>query len=148
MVSPLLEELFPGLAQGGFLHTSPADPHYNCIAWAAGDTGKWWWPTPELEDAFWPAGVAREETILAFQEAFATLGYFLCDGEELEPGFEKIALFADDQGIPSHAARQVPKGSWTSKIGELEDIEHALHDLEGTEYGTVVQILKRPLGGT
>jgi hypothetical protein len=147
MVSPLLEELFPGLAQGGFLPTSPADKCYNCIAWAAGDTGKWWWPAPELEEAFWPAGVVREETLLAFREAFATLGYFLCDGEELEPGFEKIALFADDQGIPSHAARQLPKGRWTSKIGELEDIEHALHDLEATAYGSAVLILKRLVPG-
>jgi hypothetical protein len=143
MVSPLLEERFPRLARGGFLYTSPADKRYNCIAWAAGDLGKWWWPASEHEQAFWPAGVAREETLLAFREAFATLGYFPCDGEELVPGFEKIALFADDQGTPSHAARQLPQGCWTSKIGELEDIEHALHDLEGTAHGSVVLILKR-----
>jgi len=145
MVSPLLEETFPGLARGGYLRTSPGDKGYNCIAWAAGDTGKWWWPVPEVKEAFWPPGVAREETLLAFREAFATLGYILGDGEELEPGFEKIAVFACDQGIPQHATRQLPNGSWTSKLGELEDIEHALHDLEGTEYGSVVLVLKRPV---
>ena len=50
-----------------------------------------------------------------------------------------------DQGVPLHAARHVPSGRWTSKLGELEDIEHALDGLEGTEYCSVVQIMKRPL---
>ena len=145
MVSPLLEETFPGLARGGYFRTSPRDKRYNCIAGAVGDNGKWWWPGPEVNEAFWPPGVAREETLLAFREAFATLGYILCDGEDLEPGFEKIAVFACDQGIPLHAARQLPNERWTSKVGELEDIEHALHDLEGTAYGSVVLVLKRPV---
>ena len=46
---------------------------------------------------------------------------------------------------PKHAARQLPSGRWTSKLGFLEDIEHALHDLEGTEYGAVVLVMKRPI---
>ena len=29
--------------------------------------------------------------------------------------------------------------------GHTEDIEHAQHDLEGTAYGSVVLILKRPV---
>jgi len=44
-----------------------------------------------------------------------------------------------------HAARQLPEGRWTSKLGELEDIEHALHDLTGTVYGSVVLVMKRAL---
>ncbi len=65
--------------------------------------------------------------------------------EELEPGFEKIALFADERGIPRHAARQLLTGRWTNKLGELEDIEHGLRDLEGAEYGTVVLVMRRLL---
>jgi hypothetical protein len=65
-------------------------------------------------------------------------------GEQLEQGFEKTALFADAEGVPSHAARQLPNSRWTSKIGAMEDIEHALHDLDGELYGTVVRIMKRP----
>lgn len=38
-------------------------------------------------------------------------------------------------GIPSHAARQLPNGRWTSKCGQAEDIEHDLRDLEGRLYG-------------
>jgi hypothetical protein len=63
---------------------------------------------------------------------------------ELESGFEKIALFASD-GVPKHAARQLESGRWTSKLGTREDIEHALHDLEGAIYGSVALVMKRPL---
>jgi hypothetical protein len=144
MVNPL-EETFPGLVRGGYVITSPRTKGYNCIAWAAGATGNWWWPVPEADETFWPSGVARAETPAAFRDAFASLGYVECSGEDREPGFEKIALFANDQGVPLHAARQLPEGRWTSKLGELEDIEHALHDLEGTLYGAVVLVMKRPV---
>ena len=100
---------------------------------------------PEAEEVFWPSGVARAETLPAFRDAFASLGYSDCSGEDLEPGFEKIAVFANDQGVPMHAARQLPEGRWTSKLGELEDIEHVLQDLEETEYGSVVLVMKRPV---
>jgi len=143
MVDPL-QEIFPGLARGGYHITSRRDQRYNCIAWAAGETGSWWWPVPNAKEVFWPSGVARLETLPAFRDALARLGYLECDGDELEAGFEKIALFANDQGIPLHAARQLPNGQWTSKLGELEDIEHALRDLEGAEYGSVALVLKRP----
>lgn len=140
------EDIFPGLQGSGYQITSPKDDTYNCIAWAAGDTGTWWWPNPGPKQ-FWPAGARAEESLAAFQEAFATLGYSTCSGEELESDYEKIALFADAQGFPLHAAGQLPNGRWTSKLGELEDIEHALRNLEGVEYGSVVVILNRPLAG-
>jgi hypothetical protein len=88
--------------------------------------------------------VTRAETCEAFRDAFATLGYVVCDHEQLEPGYEKIALFAL-AGQPKHAARQLPGGRWVSKLGPLEDIEHALHDLTGMLYGSVALVMKRPL---
>jgi hypothetical protein len=54
-------------------------------------------------------------------------------------------LFADADGTPSHAARQLRDGTWTSKLGMSEDIQHALEDLTGEVYGSVVHILKRVL---
>jgi regulator of protease activity HflC (stomatin/prohibitin superfamily) len=48
-----------------------------------------------------------------------------------------------DEGIPVHAARQLPSGMWTSKLGALEDIEHQLEGLAGDRYGKIGQILKR-----
>jgi hypothetical protein len=145
MVDPL-KNAFPKLATGGYAITSPADKRYNCIAYAAGDSANWWWPLPaDVQEVFWPAGVSRTETIAAFRDAFASLGFLESDNENLEPGFEKIALFADGQGMPLHAARQVPSARWTSKLlGEQEDIEHDLRDLEGPKYGAVVLMMKRP----
>jgi len=118
----------------------------HCIAWAAGETTRWWWPVLDPDNAavFWPAGVVLEETLDAFVAAFATLGYAPCTGEEPEPGFEKVALFAK-AAVPTHAARQLPSGRWTSKLGLREDIEHDLHAVSGDVYGSVVVLLKRPL---
>src|SRR4051794_39805886 len=100
---------FPNLARGGFSPTSPATAKYNCIAWAAGDQDKWWWPDPLLK-GYWPAGAPRQETLGAFIAAYATLGYTPCAGQlpdtlRLEFGFEKIAIYAIGSR-PTHASRQ------------------------------------------
>lgn len=139
-----IKALFPRLRTAPFRVTSERDPVYNCIAWAAGVTNDWWWPLEDPGQSFWPKGIPRERTLEAFHAAFATLGYSVCSSEELEPGFEKIALFAAAE-LPHHAARQLPSGRWTSKLGKGEDIEHDLHDLEGDFYGTVVLVMKRPI---
>jgi hypothetical protein len=143
MVEPRLEDTFPGLRDQPYQITSPRDRNYNCIALAAGDNRNWWWPD-EAEQDTWPVAVARLETVDAFRDAFATLGYLVCDGDHFEAGYEKIALFAL-AGKPKHAARQLPSGRWISKLGPMEDIEHALHDLTGMVYGLVVLVMKRPV---
>jgi len=147
MVSPL-EVVFPGLVGSGYQVTSPRDSDYNCIAWVAGDTHTWWWPGRDVGREYWPAGVPRERTRDAFVAAFASLGYTVCEGEDPESGYEKIALFADGDARPTHAARQLSGGRWSSKLGKAEDIEHALRDLEGALYGSVVVLLKRPVPPT
>ena len=138
-----LESAFPRLAGTDYRVTSPRDDAYNCIAWAAGATDNWWWPVGTGR-TYWPSGAPRAVTVDAFREAFASLGYIASPTEELESQFEKIALFAKAEDKPTHAARQLPSGRWTSKLGMMEDIEHALRDLEGTVYGSVVLIVKRP----
>jgi len=145
MVRPI-DEIFPALAKGGFRITSPVDKRYNCIAHAAGDLANWWWPLPaDVRDVYWPAGATRGETLTAFQDAFSSVGFVACDNDDVESGFEKVALFANDQNIPLHAARQQANGRWISKLGEREDIEHALRDLVGEAYGAVALIMKRAL---
>ena len=122
------------------------DKRYNGIAYAAGDLAHWWWPFPaDVPEVRWPAGVVRAETVAAFRAAFAPLGYMEWVSEELDTGLEKIALFANDQGFPLHAARQRNSGRWTSKLGEREDIDHDLRDLENEAYRTVVLIVQRQL---
>jgi hypothetical protein len=136
-----LKETFPNLEH--FQITSPSSEKYNCIAWAAADATQWWWPE-EGPGIYWPAEIPREETLSAFSGLFAWLGYSLCANPDYDAGFEKIALFADDHDFPTHAARQLPNGRWTSKLGRGEDIEHALFDLEGKEYGKVRLVMRRP----
>jgi hypothetical protein len=139
-----IKAMFPGLADASFRVTSERAQAYNCIAWAAGVTHQRWWPLENPNEAYWPEGVPRARTIEAFRAAFATLGYAVCSGDASVPGFEKVALFADADGLPTHAARQLANGRWTSKLGKAEDIEHELRDLEGDFYGTAVLIMVRP----
>lgn len=136
------ELLLPNLERDEYRVTSPESDRYNCIAWAAGDDTDWWWPSPQH---YWPEGVSIEETIASFQAMFEQLGYQECATDELETGFEKVAIFAKDD-LPTHAARQLPNGNWTSKLGVWQDIEHqSLNALAGNAsiYGEVALILRR-----
>ncbi|MFO0810435.1 MAG: hypothetical protein U0746_17560 [Gemmataceae bacterium] len=138
-MTPDLEAIFPGLHGTAYRVTSPNDSRYNCVAWAAGDTLRWWWPDDE---SYWPPTVPREETVAALEAAFASLGYAVCADVAVD-GAEYVAVFVDTDGRPRHAARRLPNGSWTSKLGEIVDIEHELHALNGVEYGTVARLLRR-----
>ncbi len=75
----------------------------------------------------------------AYISAFGTLGYERCANGSLEEDFEKVAIYESPSGYVVHMARQLHTGRWTSKLGGLEDIEHASPaELEGREYGAVV----------
>lgn len=133
---------FPRLRNSRFLITSPDTPFYNCIAWAAGDSSRWWWPTPR--GGYWPQGAPRTLTLDSFVAAFASIGYERCEDGSAEAGFEKVAIYTDAHGVPTHAARQSESGlSWLSKLGAMEDIQHSLFGLEGSAYGTVAAYLRR-----
>jgi hypothetical protein len=134
-----LISIFPGLATTHFEITSPYDEDYNCIAWAAGEQGFWWWP-----GRFWPKDVPPAETRLAFSRAFATKGYVECSNPDLEAGYEKVCLY-EKLGRPKHAARQLQSGLWTSKLGMEHDISHELDGLSGKQYGKPVLFMKREL---
>jgi hypothetical protein len=84
----LIEQLFPRLTPATFEMTSPRDTRYNCVAWAAGDTRRWWWPG-EVPFSFWPTGVRREESVVNFIEAFATLGYEVAESGDHDEKHEK-----------------------------------------------------------
>ena len=141
-----LEISFPGLKQAPWDVKSPATIRYNCIGWALNDDQNWWWPHP---DAYWPKDAPFTETIEAFLATFTApiFGYEQCNTADIEFGYHKIALYADSMGKPTHAARQLQSGKWTSKLGKNVDIEHSLRALEGTAYGNVAVILKRRVPG-
>lgn len=131
---------FPNLASTHARLTSPEDRGYNCLAWAARDTRRCWHPSA-FGCLYWPQGPA-EDTLEEWIQAFATLGYRVCDSACVEAGNEKLAIYADGD-FPLHAARQLETGYWTSKLGAREDIEHELEGLAGHEYGRVAVILSR-----
>lgn len=140
-----LEQWFENLGEHDYCHqrVSPATPDYNCIAWAGYDQTRCWWPI-DLGGYWWPPNLPKEETVQNFIDAYATIGYLKCTGPELEPGIEKVAIFVDDKNVPTHAARQLVNGTWASKCGDFEDIEHkTLQSMEGKQYGTVHTYLKR-----
>lgn len=142
-----IEQWFPHLTSTGYRVTSPRSPDYNCIAWAADEDSRWWEPDP-FGLYYWPESSPREFTVEAYVETFISLGYAPCDSDDLEPGFEKIAIYVNPQGIPTHAAKQMSNGRWTSKLGRSEDIEHSLEGLKNSIYGSVAQVLRRPATGS
>ncbi|MDZ7956428.1 MAG: hypothetical protein RMY34_00715 [Aulosira sp. DedQUE10] len=139
------ENKFPNLSRSEYSVTSKQSTSYNCFAWAAGEDDHWWSPIDPDNMYYWVEGVTAELTMSAFIQAYQSLKYELCYSSELEVGFEKIAIYATEDGELTHAARQLPNGKWTSKLGRWQDIEHELEGLAGEMYGSVQQILKRPI---
>jgi hypothetical protein len=137
----------PSLTDDTCAVTSKAAKRYNCIAWAAGNDTRNWWPDP-MGVGYWPANVPRVVTFDAFLKAFGTLGYKLCNDNSLEVGLEKIAIFGriGQDGLlnPTHAALQLESGEWTSKLGPFEDVSHkTLDDVAGPAYGTATFYMSR-----
>src|SRR5260370_38482506 len=79
----------PNLTTKNHRVTSPASLDYNCIAWSAGDTERWWQP-----GKFWPVqGLSGDYTIGALEQLFKALGYEDCGLDMgLETGFERVGL--------------------------------------------------------
>ena len=151
-----LKKVFENLNEGDFEITSPFDPKYNCIAHAAADTEKWWWAIDTKiagNDVFWFNDIPKQATLENFILAFEKLGYEICESTALEKEFEKVAVYISSKadfyspaGTPTHMARQLADGRWTSKLGQDVDITHnSLQNIEGNLYGFVKQILKRKI---
>jgi hypothetical protein len=143
MTRTQMEILFPNLRGSSYEITSPYAEDYNCIAWAAGDTSAWWWPD-SMNQYYWPPTVPRMVTLESFINAYETLGYKTCNRAGYEEGFEKISIYVDSNGKPTHAARQIETGRWISKLGKSEDIVHDFEGVSDSSYGAVAVIMKRP----
>jgi hypothetical protein len=119
--------------------TSQQSAHYNCAAWAVGDTEHVW----DDQYGFWPFSDLRGPGVENLIKCYERLGFVPCGlDERLEPGFEKIAVFGRNAEW-THACKQVSECRWWSKHNLFEDIQHGLKDIEAV-YGTLVLILKRP----
>ena len=143
-----LERYFPGLRNSPYAITSPPDHGYNCVAWAVGISDESWNALDPRD--YWPAGLPRRDTISVVTAALATAGFASCPDGALEEGIEKVALYGIGDTF-AHAARQLPNGRWTSKLGVSYDIEHELDALTssanaggGVQYGEVAAFMARP----
>jgi hypothetical protein len=147
MTSPLrhLEEIFPELAVAGYTPKSEKSPVYNSIAYAAGDETRKWEGYRE-RGYYWPEGAKEGHTLDALISAFEQLEYSPCDSDAIESEYEKVALYVDNDGLWTHAAKQCEDGQWTSKLGNLEDIVHRTpHALSGPDpaYGQLACFMRR-----
>ena len=140
-----MKSIFPALENEGYEITSAASIRYNCVAWAAGDDDNWWYPDPN-GFLYWPSRALREWSTKGLIAVFRTLGYKKCENGDFDKDYEKVVIYVL-LGIPKHAARQMPDGRWTSKLGEGKDIIHTLLGLQGTEYGMPTIFLRRRLKG-
>src|ERR1700730_3728017 len=97
-----IERLFPKLTE--YVVTSPKDPTYNCIAFAAGDTARKWdpgmLPTPGY---YWPPHAIEgdNDSIDALKRAFAQIGYEDCATRGLKN------WYPSDKGAPWRRRRDV-----------------------------------------
>lgn len=140
-----LELIFPNLAAAGYTPKSEKSPIYNCIAYAAGDETRKWVGYREA-GYFWPDDAKEGHTLDALISAFEKLQYTVCDSDSVEAEYEKVALYVDQDGLWTHAAKQFEDGRWTSKLGNLEDIIHQTPQaIAGPEpaYGRVACFMKR-----
>lgn len=132
-----IDQDFPA-AVGHHEITSETDDNYNCIAWAANNSSEWWSNLPGYK---WPG--RRTSLIEGLVTVFTSLGYEICKSSDFEDGFEKVAIYVRN-GMWRHAARQLPSGKWTSKLGPDEDIEHDTPEcLCGKSYGKIHCIMRK-----
>lgn len=137
-----IRDEFPTLSQADYTITSCATPKYNCVSWAVGDIDQKWVSGACVRGYYWPPGVGDDDTPDQWADVFKLHGYEVTDNRDHEKGFEKVAIYADVEGA-SHVARQLQDGNWSSKLGNLSDIEHAKLDVLQDTYGDVVRVLKR-----
>lgn len=135
-------EVFPNSKKDPFEITSPQTLYYNCIAWAYGDDTKWYWPCPS-NFYYWPKNIPRIENVDSFIKLFNSIRYEVCNDGKLKTEFEKVAIFANSSGIPTHAAKQLNNGFWSSKLGNSYDVQHSIKSIEGGCYGMVKVYMKR-----
>jgi len=119
--------------------TSEETTDYNCAAWALGANDFILWPG----EAWTTSG--KIGTIEDFVAEYRARGFVECEPGSPEPGSVRIVLYARN-GFFMHAARQLPDGAWTSKLGAHEmDAEHPnVECLCGPGYGQVHCYMKRP----
>lgn len=144
-----LARIFPKLQPGTYELKSHATPRYNCVAFANDDERHWWEAGVFGGKFFWPPEIRQDGTLQAWRQLFISQGYVPTTNRNIEPGFEKVAIYVSLEDFSTTHVAKSDGRVWKSKLGKGQDIHHqSLDVLEGDqrdEYGIVDLILKRPI---
>jgi len=135
---------FPQLASEDYEIVGDPTDQYNCIAYAAGDTSRWW---EHNENYHWPDHASRSNSMESLKQVFLGLGFQPCANDSgVEGGYQKVVLY-EQEGSWAHAAIQMPNGRWRSKIGRGPVIEHqSPQSLSSGIYGEPTTYMRRATG--
>lgn len=109
-------------------------PETNCIAWSVGEVGWLWADGGSLED---------------FDRFNAKYGFHRLPNLDwsYQPGTQKLLTYGtnnhDGELVVTHQARQMPDGSWTSKLGKTYLIKHQPEELNSVRYGQPIAVYAR-----
>lgn len=138
-----IEKLFPGLCGTVWAIKSRQTKRYNCLAWAAREKHRRW---DFAKGAYWPAGVKKLTGIAYLVGAYLAEGFGVCNKDacdKYDPTSDSIVLYQLNR-IGTHAARLLHNGMWSSKLGDLEDVQHQTAEaLSGERYGNPMVYMKR-----
>ncbi|MGZ5481192.1 MAG: DUF7689 domain-containing protein [Pyrinomonadaceae bacterium] len=138
-----IEQLFPKLCGTPWAIKSRKTRRYNCLAWAAREKHRRWDFT---KGAYWPPGVKRLSGIAYLVGAYLAEGFSVSNQsacQSYDSTSDSIVLYERNL-IGMHAARLLANGMWSSKLGDLEDVQHKTpEDISGTRYGNPIVYMKR-----
>jgi len=117
---------------------------FNCIAYSLDFFDRWC----GASEKSWPYNIlSRSPKLENYIKYYKIFGYDVCNNDEYEVGYEKVALYIDNSNCINHASKQY-YNMWRSKLGKFFIIEHELEWLTGFDadnYGNIGVILKRKL---
>jgi hypothetical protein len=130
---------------GRYKRTSNPTIDYNCLSWAVELIDTFLDPRGFSPGYSWPIGVKREWSISGCRGVLESFGYTEeCKDGSFEDGFAKIAVFVNENDVPTHFARQIEGEKWTSKLGDLIDIFHDdLDCVQCEKYGAAKYYYKK-----
>ena len=138
-----IEQMFPGLRGTPWAIKSRKTKRYNCFAWAAREKHRRW---DFAKGAYWPPGVHRLSGIAYLVGAYLAEGFSVCHQaacQKYDSTSDSIVLYERNR-IGTHAARLLANGRWSSKLGDIEDVQHQTPEaLSGTRYGGPIVYMKR-----
>ncbi len=94
---------------------------------------------------WWPEEVPCDEHKESLIALFEYFGFKLCDDASVENNYDKVALYANEEGW-THTAKVIGDNVLHSKIGTAWDIHHSGGDIfVQTEYGRIFAYMRRPI---